>query len=106
VIERSLAHRPRTIRVDQALCEEIAELTDVEYWALSSAFLGFPPEDKDAALDVLEAAVLGGGGPEDWPRYVLAWAKENGRGMYHSAMLEAPELTYEYNNYLRSIGRI
>jgi hypothetical protein len=54
----------------------------------------------------LEAAIFTGGDPEDWQRYVLAWAKKNGRGMYHPAMLEAPELTYEHNAYLRSIGRL
>jgi hypothetical protein len=40
LIERSLAHPTRTVRVDQALLEEISELTGIEYRVLSSAFAG------------------------------------------------------------------
>jgi hypothetical protein len=37
---------------------------------------------------------------------VLAWAKENGSGEYRLGYWEGYELTYEYNDYLRSIGRL
>ena len=101
---RSLAHPTRTIFVDERLCEEISELTGIEYRALSRAFTG---EEKNLALDVVKTAVAEKpeGTPEDWQRHVLAWAKENGSGEYHPGYWDGYELTYEYNEYLRSIGR-
>jgi hypothetical protein len=50
----SLAHPTRTIFVDQHLCEEIAELTGIEYRVLSRAFVG---EEKDLTLDVVKTAI-------------------------------------------------
>ena len=100
---RSLAHPTRTIFVDQHLCEEIAELTGIEYRVLSRAFVG---EEKDLTLDVVKTAVAENpqGTPEEWQRRVLTWAKENGSGEYRPGYWEGYELTYEYNEYLRSIG--
>jgi hypothetical protein len=46
------------------------------------------------------------GTPEDWQRYVLARAKENGSGVYRPGYWDEYELTYEHNEYLRSIGRL
>jgi hypothetical protein len=42
-------------------------------------------EEKNLALDVVNTAVAENfkGTPEDWQRYVLDWAKENGSGEYH-----------------------
>jgi hypothetical protein len=102
LIEKSLAHTTHTVRVEQALLEEIAELTSIEYRVLSSAFAG---EKKDLALDVVKTAVAENphGTPEEWQRYVLSWAKENGSGEYRSGYWEGFELTYEYNDFLRSI---
>jgi hypothetical protein len=101
----SLAHRTRTIFVDERLCEEISELTGIEYRALSRAFAG---EEKDLALDVVKTAVAENpqGTPEEWQRFVLAWAKENGSGEYRPGYWNGYELTYEYNEFLRSIGRL
>ena len=101
----SLAHPKRTVRVDQALCEEIAELTGIEYRVLSSAFTG---EEKDLALDVVKTAVAENpqGTPEEWQQHVLVWAEENGSGEYRPGYWDGYELTYEYNDYLRSIGRL
>jgi hypothetical protein len=84
LIERSLAHPKRTVFVDARLCEEIAELTGIEYRVLSSAFAG---EEKTLALDVVKTAVTENpkGTPEEWQRQVLAWAKENGSGEYRPA---------------------
>jgi hypothetical protein len=45
---RSLAHPTRTIFVDEQQCEEIAELTGIEYRMLSSAFAG---EEKNLARE-------------------------------------------------------
>jgi hypothetical protein len=72
---------------------------------LTSAFVG---KEKNLALDVVEMAVTENpeGTPEDWQQHVLAWAKENGLGEYRPGYWEGYELTYEYNDYLRSIGRL
>src|SRR5215204_5963443 len=103
--ERSLAHPTRTVRVDHAVLEEISELTGIEYRVLSSAFTG---EQKDLALDFVKTAVAENpeGTLEEWQRFVLAWAKENGSGEYRPDYWDGYELTYEYNEYLRSIGQL
>ena len=103
MIERSLAHPTRTVFVDQSLLEKIAELTGIEYRALYRAF---DREEKNLALDVVKTAVGENpeGPPEKWQRHVLAWAKENSSGEYRPGYWDGYELTYEYNDYLRSIG--
>ena len=103
--KRSLAHPKRTVFADQRLLEEIAELTGIEYRALSSAFAG---EEKNLALDVVKTAIAENpeGMPEEWQQYILAWANENGSGEYRPGYWGGYELTYEYNEYLRSIGRL
>lgn len=103
--ERSLAHPKRTVLVDQRLLEEIAELTGIEYRTLFRAFVG---EEKNLALDMVKLAVAENpdGTPEEWQQHVLVWAKENGSGEYRPGYREGYELTYEYNDYLRSIGRL
>jgi hypothetical protein len=105
LIKRSLAHPTRTIFVDEPLCEEIAELTGFEYRALSRAFVG---EEKNLALDVVKTAVAENpeGTAEVWQYQVLAWAKENGSGEYRPRYWDGYKLTYECNDYLRSIGRL
>ena len=101
----SLAHPTRTIFCGDQLFGEIAELTGIEYRVLSWAFAG---EEKNLALDVVKTAVAEKpeGTPEDWQRHVLAWAKENGSGEYRPGYWDGYELTYEYNEFLRSIGRL
>jgi hypothetical protein len=101
----SLAHPTRTIFVDEHLLEEIAELTGIEYRALSRAFAS---EEKNLALDVVKTAIAENpeGTMEEWQEHVLAWAKENDSGEYRSGYWDGFELTYEYNEYLRSIGRL
>jgi len=105
LIEKSLAYPKRPVFVDVRLCEEIAELTGIEYRVLSSAFAS---EEKNLALDVVKTAVVENpqGKTEEWQRYVLKWAKENGSGEYRPGYWEGYELTYEYNDFLRSIGRL
>jgi hypothetical protein len=68
----------------------------------------FAGEEKDLALDVVKTAVAENpqGTPEVWQYQVLAWAKENGSGEHRPGYWEGYELTYEYNDYLRSIGRL
>jgi hypothetical protein len=103
--KKSLAHPTRTVRVDHALLEEISELTGIEYRVLSAAFAG---EEKNLTLDVAKTAVAENpeGTPEDWQDHVLAWAKENGSGEHRPGYWDGYELTYEYNEFLRSIGRL
>jgi hypothetical protein len=91
-------------RIDEDLLEEIAELTGIAYSALNRAFAG---ESKDLALDVVKTAMAENleGTPEEWQQHVLSWAKENGSGEYRLGYWDGYELTYEYNDFLRSIGR-
>ena len=105
VDSKSLAHSRRTVFVNQSLLEEIAELTGIEYRILSSAFAG---EQKALALDVVKMAIAENpqGTPKEWQQYILSWAKENGSGEYHPGYWDGFELTWEYNDYLRSIGRL
>ena len=105
MIKRSLAHPTRTVFVDQRLLEDIAELTSIEYRVLSSVFTG---KQKDLALDVVKMAVAENpqGTPEEWQQYILSWAKENGSGEYRPGYWDGYEITYEYNDYLRSIGQL
>ena len=90
--ERSLAHPAHTVRVDHVLLEEIAELTGIEYRALSSAFAG---EEKDLALYVVKTAVAKNpeGAPEDWQQHILSWAKANDSGEYRPGFCEGYGLT-------------
>lgn len=46
------------------------------------------------------------GTPEEWQRSVLSWAKENGSGEYRPWYWDGYELSWEYNDFLRSIGRL
>ena len=105
MIKRSLAHPTRTDFVDECLLEEISELTGIEYCALSRVFTG---EEKNLAIYVVKTAVAENpeGTPEDWQRHVLAWAKKNRSGEYRPGYWDGYELTYEYNDFLRSIGRL
>ena len=101
----SLAHPTRTVFADKRFLEEIAELTGIEYRVLSRAFSG---EEKNLALDVVRTAVAKNpeGTPEEWQQHVLAWAKENGSEEYRPGYWNGYEFTYEYNDFLRSIGRL
>ena len=105
MIERSLAHPARTVLADKWLLEEIAELTGIEYRVL---YRVFADEEKELALDVVKTAVVKNpeGTPEDWQDHVLRWAKENGSGEYRPGYWAGYELTYGYNEFLRSMGRL
>lgn len=102
---KSLAHPLRTVFVDEDLCEQVAGLTGISYRTLYSAFVG---EQKNLALDLVKTVVAENpqGTPEEWQERVLSGAKENGSGEYRPGYWEGYELTYEHNDYLRSIGRL
>ncbi len=74
--------------------EEIAELTGISYFYLSSAFEG---ERKNICLDAAIAAVDADpeGGPEAWGESIRAWAKASGRGRYRLCVDEDPD-PYEF----------
>jgi hypothetical protein len=61
----SLVQPLRTIFVDERFCEEVSELTGIEYRALYSAFVG---EEKNLVLDVIKTGVAENlpGTPDDW----------------------------------------
>ena len=101
----SLAHHKRTIFTDDHFFEEVSELTGITFGALHRAFVG---KERNLALDVVKTVVAENpsGTPEEWQRQVLNWAKENGSGEYRPGYWDGYELTYEYNDYLRSIGRL
>ena len=105
LIKRSLAHPTRTEFVDGCLLVVNSELTGIKFRALFRVFAG---EEKNLALDVVKTAVAENpeGTPEDWQRHVLAWAKKNRSGEYRPGYWDGYELTYEYNDFLRSIGRL
>ena len=44
--------------------------------------------------------------PETWTHRLLERAKAQGLGEYRPGYKDGYELTYEYNGYLRSIGRL
>jgi len=87
------------------LLEEISELSGIEYRVLCRAFVG---EEMNLVLDANNTAVAENlqGTPEDWQRHVLDWAEENGSGELRPGYWEGYELTYERNDFLRSIGRL
>ncbi len=105
MIDQSLAHPKRTVFVDEQLCEEISELSGLEYRVLCAAFAG---EERNLALDVVKTAVAENpeGTPEKWQQHVLAWARETDSGEYRPGYWDGYELTYEYHEFLRSIGRL
>jgi len=102
---KSLAHPTRTIFTDDRFFEEVSELTGVTFGALHRAFVG---KEKNLALEVVKTAVAENphGTPEEWQQRVLAWAKANRSGEYRPGYWDDYELTYEYNEFLRSIGRL
>ena len=81
--KKSLAHTAHPFRVNHALLEEIAELTDIEYQTLSRAFRG---KVKNLALDVVKTAVTENpeGTLKEWQEHVLDWTKVNGSGEYRT----------------------
>jgi hypothetical protein len=87
----SLADTGRTVRID----EDLLELTGIAFWALNSAFAG---ESKDLALDVVKTAVAENpcGSSEEWKQ------QENGVVLPCLGFWDG----YEYNDFLRSIGRL
>ncbi len=101
---KSLAHDGRRF-TDEEFFTEVSELTGIEYRALSSSFAG---ERKDLALDTVKRIVAENldATPETWTEKLREHAKAEGLGQYRPGYWDGYELTYEHNDYLRSIGRL
>jgi hypothetical protein len=69
--------------------------------------MGCPSAPKKAAIALCEWAVRSAKGDFDEAGKALrAWARKNGKGAYDRRLVEADPLTYEDNDYLRSIDRL
>jgi len=84
--------------------QEVSELTDIEYGVLSYTFAS---ERRDVAVDVIKTVVAEelGATPEVWTERLRELAKVERLGEHRPGYWEGYELTYEYNDYLRIIGR-
>lgn len=106
----SSVSRTRTTRhhrCDHAFLELLEEDFGISRFALCSAFMGVPAAPKRQAIALCEWAIRAAGGDPDRAGELLrAWAKKHGAGTYSRRLVEAPPLTYETNDYLRSIGRL
>ncbi|HZY66613.1 MAG TPA: hypothetical protein VFE21_12165 [Rubrobacteraceae bacterium] len=101
---KSLAH-PGTAFVNEPFCEELSELTGIEYRALNAAFTG---ERRDLALNVVKTIVAENldATPAAWTEKLREHAKAKWLGEYRPGYWDDYELTYEYDEHLRSIGRL
>lgn len=92
---------------DAAFFEEVSELTGIEYRALSSSFAG---ERRGLALDTVKTIVSenldASEATETWTERLREHAKTEGLGEYRPGYWDGYELTYEHNDFLRSIGRL
>jgi hypothetical protein len=92
--------RPRVLGL---LNEDFA----IDYYSLNSAFMGVPPCPEKQAISLCEWAIKAAKGDvEEAGKALRAWAKKNGKGRYDKRLVEAPEITHEHNDHLRSIGRL
>ncbi len=97
--------QPRTAFVDEPFLEKLSELTGIECRTLNAAFTG---ERTSLALDVVKTIVAEnlGATPAAWTEKLWEHAKAKGLGEYRPGYWDGYELTYEHNDYLRSIGRL
>lgn len=102
---KSLAHDERSRFTDEAFFTEVSELTGIEYRALRRAFTG---ERKELALDTIKEIVAENldGTPETWTEKLIEHTSGEGLGEYRPGYWDGYELTYEHNEYLRSIGQL
>ena len=101
---KSLAHSGIAF-VDEPFCKELSELTGIEYRTLNAAFTG---ERKDLALDTVKTIVAENlaATPAVWREKLREHAKTEGLGEYRPGYWDGYELTYEHNEFLRSINRL
>jgi hypothetical protein len=100
-----LARKARSGFCGPEFFAELSELTGVEHATLSSCFAG---ERRDLALDAVKTVVAENldGTPAVWTEELRELAKAEGMGEYRPGYWEGYELTFEHNQFLRSIGRL
>lgn len=108
MIETSVPKRTtRHHRVDEDFLKILEEDYGIFQFALCSAFMGAPAAPKKQAISLCEWAIRSAGGNvEEAGDALRAWARKHGAGTYSRRLVEAPETTYEHNDFLRSIGRL
>jgi hypothetical protein len=102
---KSLAHHGQSRFTDEAFFTEVSELTGIEYRVLRCAFTG---ERVNLALDTVKRIVSENldATPATWAEKLREHAKAEGLGEYRPGYWDGYELTYEHNEFLRSIGRL
>lgn len=102
VIYREKVERARRY-CDYRFLELLEEDYGIRQFHLRAAFMGTPAAHKLDAIAVCERATEESADPEEAGDLVRQWARERGVGMYHPAILEAPELAYEQSAHEREV---
>ncbi len=106
IVPRAL-RSTRDHRVDYEFLGLLNEDFGIDFFSLNQAFMGVPAAPKKRAISLCEWALKAAkGDPDEAGRALRAWTKKHGKGPYDKRLIEAPEVTYEDNEYLRSIGRL
>jgi hypothetical protein len=109
-IESSALAQPSTRhhRVDHEFLGLLNEDFDIDFYSLNQALMSVPAAPKKQAISLCEWAirVAADGDPAEAGKALRAWARKRGAGRYDSRLLEGPEVTYEDNEHLRSVGRL
>ncbi len=106
IVPRAL-QSTRHHRADYEFLGLLNEDFGIDFYSLNRAFMGVPAAPKKQAISLCEWALRDAGGDvEEAGKALRAWAKKHGRGQYDRRLVEAPEITYEDNDHLRSIGRL
>jgi hypothetical protein len=99
-VHRSTRHH----RCDFSFLELLEEDFGISQFSLRQAFMGVPPASKKQAIEVCEWATRRAGDAEEAGRMIRGWARNRQVGMYHPAILDAPELTYEQSAHERRMS--
>jgi hypothetical protein len=106
IVPRAL-RSTRHHRVDYEFLGLLNEDFGIDFYSLNQAFMGVPAAPKRQAISLCEwARKVTTGDTHEAGRALRAWAKKNGKGLYAHELIEAPEVTYEDNEHLRSIRRL
>ncbi len=106
IVPRAL-RSTRHHRVDYEFLGLLNEDFGIDFHSLNSAFMGVPSAPKKQAISLCEWAIRAAKDDAyEAGKALRAWAKKNGRGLYDCRLVEGPELAYEHNEHLRSIGRL
>jgi hypothetical protein len=107
VAVQSSIRTTRHIRCDEAFIDLLADDFGVSRHSLTAAFMGVPPAPKKEAIALCEWAIRSAAGDvEEAGKALRAWARKHGHGAYNPHLIEAPPVTYETNDHLRSMGQL